>query len=119
VQVAALYGQFTYERQAEMLAEFVNDKDKAYQEMMTMNKYYRQGNLAELEKLMSTHTFEPGEAEKLLDDRNKEWVKQLPAIFAEQTTFVAVGALHLSGKNGLVNLLRQQGYTVKPLALKN
>jgi uncharacterized protein YbaP (TraB family) len=119
VQLDALYGQFSYERQAEMLAEFVNNKDKAYQEMLTMNKYYRQGNLAELEKLMSTQTFEPGEAEKLLDNRNKEWVKQLPSIFAEQTTFVAVGALHLSGKNGLVNLLRQLGYTVKPLALKN
>jgi uncharacterized protein len=119
VQIAALYEQFSYERQAEMLTEFVSDQDKAYREMITMNKYYRQGNLGELEKLMSTQTFEPGEAEKLLDDRNKAWVKQLPSLFSEQSTFVAVGALHLSGKNGLVNLLRQQGYTVKPVPLKN
>jgi uncharacterized protein YbaP (TraB family) len=118
VQIAALYGQFTYERQAEMLAEFVNDQDKAVREMITMNKYYRQGNLGELEKLMSTQTFKPGEAEKLLDDRNKAWLAQLPGLFAEQSTFVAVGALHLSGKNGLVNLLREQGYVVKPVALK-
>jgi uncharacterized protein YbaP (TraB family) len=118
VQIAALYEQFSYERQAEMLAEFVNDQDKAYQEMITMNKYYRMGNLGELEKLMSTQTFEPGEVEKLLDDRNKAWVKQLPSLFSEQSTFVAVGALHLSGKNGLVNLLRQQGYTVKSVPLK-
>lgn len=117
VQIEALYGQFSYERQAEMLAQSVNDQDKAYQEMITLNKYYRQGHLGELEKLMSSQTFEPKEAEKLLDDRNKAWVKQLPALFAEQQTFVAVGALHLAGKNGLVNLLREQGYTVKPVGL--
>ena len=67
---------------------------------------------------MSTQTYEPGEAEKLLDNRNKAWMTQLPSLFSEQSTFVAVGALHLSGKNGLVNLLRAQGYTVKPLPLK-
>ena len=49
VQIDALYGQFTYERQAAMLTEYVANKDKAFEEMLIMNKYYRQGNLGELE----------------------------------------------------------------------
>jgi uncharacterized protein len=116
-QIQALFGQFTYERQTALLTEFVNDKDKAYREMVDMNKYYRQGNLVELEKMMSSQTFEANEALVLLDNRNKKWVTILPDIFKKQQTFVAVGALHLAGKNGLVNLLREKGYTLRSVKL--
>ena len=33
----------------------------------------------------------------------------------QQTTFFAVGAGHLLGKNGVINLLRQKGYTLIPV----
>ncbi|MFK8011097.1 MAG: TraB/GumN family protein [Marinicellaceae bacterium] len=49
----------------------------------------------------------------LLDKRNKNWVKQIPEIAESQPTFFAVGAGHLPGKNGVINLLREAGYTVK------
>ncbi|MBP9970851.1 MAG: TraB/GumN family protein, partial [Paludibacteraceae bacterium] len=32
---------------------------------------------------------------------------------ANKSTFIAVGALHLPGKDGLINLLREAGYTVE------
>jgi uncharacterized protein YbaP (TraB family) len=37
----------------------------------------------------------------------------------EQSLFVAVGALHLVGKSGLINQLKEQGYVVTPVNLKN
>ena len=118
-QLNALYGQFTDERQAELLVEFVANKDKVYEEMVRMNKLYRQQDLAELEKLMmSSNSYNDTESEVLLDNRNKNWMKQLPDLFKNNNTFVAVGAMHLAGKNGLVNLLRQQGFKVTPLSLK-
>jgi hypothetical protein len=49
----------------------------------------------------------------LLKDRNVRWVERLPAIMQTQSVFVAVGAAHLPGKNGVLQLLRQQGYTVE------
>ena len=51
----------------------------------------------------------------LLDNRNKNWVKQLETILPKKSLFIAVGAGHLSGDNGLINLLRKKGYTVQPL----
>jgi len=54
----------------------------------------------------------------LLDDRNKNWLAQLPSLMKEQQTFIAVGALHLSGENGLIHLLRDAGYTLTPLSSK-
>jgi uncharacterized protein YbaP (TraB family) len=54
----------------------------------------------------------------MLDNRNKKWMEQLPGFIRVNSTFIAVGVLHLAGKNGLVNLVREQGYTVKPLSQK-
>ncbi|MEO5908878.1 MAG: TraB/GumN family protein, partial [Ginsengibacter sp.] len=54
----------------------------------------------------------------LLNDRNKNWVKQLKEIMKKESVFVAVGAGHLIGEEGLINLLKTQGYKVEPLENK-
>lgn len=56
----------------------------------------------------------------LLGDRNRRWVKQLRPILedasrADETVFVAVGALHLVGDEGLVALLRDAGYRAESI----
>jgi len=118
VQVNALFNQFSIQRQAEMLMEFVHEKEKAKGELILMNKSYRNGDLVKLEELLAAQTYSEQEAKVMLDDRNKNWIEQLPSLMKEQQTFIAVGALHLSGKNGLIHLLREAGYTVTPLASK-
>ena len=54
----------------------------------------------------------------LLNDRNKKWVKELKEIMKNESVFVAVGAGHLTGKYGLISLLKKEGYTVEPLMNK-
>ena len=49
----------------------------------------------------------------MIYNRNKTWAEKLPAIMKAAPTFVAVGALHLPGEKGLLNLLKRQGYTVE------
>ncbi|MEQ1651203.1 MAG: TraB/GumN family protein [Hyphomicrobium sp.] len=48
----------------------------------------------------------------LIDDRNVKMRDNAKPLFDKGEAFVAVGALHLPGKNGLVTLLRGAGYTV-------
>ena len=115
-QMNALFEQFSPERQAEMLTKFVNEKEKALQEIKSMNKSYRNGNLRDLEKMLSEQTYTLTEFEVLLDNRNRKWMETLPELMKEQSTFVAVGALHLSGENGLVTLFRKAGYKVTPIS---
>lgn len=53
--------------------------------------------------------------DEILDARNRAWMVPLKDALAPGGTFVVVGALHLPGKVGLVELLRAEGYTVTRL----
>ena len=59
-----------------------------------------------------------GEEDKLIKERNINWMKLLPQWIQQGSQFIAVGALHLGGKYGLVELLKQQGYSVVPVNTK-
>ncbi|MEM7499388.1 MAG: TraB/GumN family protein [Pseudomonadota bacterium] len=50
--------------------------------------------------------------EAILEDRNRSWMPRLETALAEPGAFVAVGALHLPGEEGLIALLRAAGHTV-------
>ncbi|WP_298897084.1 TraB/GumN family protein [uncultured Psychroserpens sp.] len=51
--------------------------------------------------------------DKLLDNRNKNWISKIEDFSKKQPTFFGVGAGHLAGENGVIKLLRKAGYTVK------
>ncbi len=56
----------------------------------------------------------PALNDALLIQRNKNWMPEIEkAIQSGQIAFVVVGAAHLTGKDGLIDLLRQKGYTVE------
>ena len=49
-----------------------------------------------------------------IDARNYHMLESLLPLLAESTVFVAVGALHLPGNQGLISLLRENGYILQP-----
>lgn len=51
----------------------------------------------------------------ILFDRNKKWMEHISKLILEKASLIAVGAAHLPGKDGLINLLRLQGFTVEPV----
>lgn len=53
--------------------------------------------------------------DKLLDHSNKNWTSKISTYAKEQATFFGVGAGHLAGDNGVINLLKEAGYTVTPV----
>ncbi len=68
-----------------------------------------------MQAIAAKHAGQIGGLETLLYDRNKRWLDTLPQLMAQNPTFIAVGALHLSGDQGVIQLLRHAGYTVKPM----
>lgn len=53
--------------------------------------------------------------ELFLKKRNKNWVKLLSSKLKESSLFIAVGALHLPGKEGVIELLQKQGFVLEPI----
>ncbi len=76
-------------------------KNQDIEKMLEMNEEEAAGN----EEFIQT----------FLIDRNKDWIPKIEKQISEQATFIAVGAAHLGGDFGVLNLLREAGYTVKPV----
>ena len=55
------------------------------------------------------------EMESLIYNRNRNWVDKLVKMMPERACLVCVGAGHLPGAQGLLQLLRDKGYTVEPV----
>jgi uncharacterized protein len=55
--------------------------------------------------------------EILVDKRNINWVQKIIHTINSKSAIIAVGALHLPGKKGLINLLREVGYSVEPMRI--
>ena len=75
------------------------------------------GDIASVEKLMA-QSFEgyPELYKIFVLDRNKRWIKKMDGFLKKSKThMMVVGAGHLSGKGGLLDLLKKRGYTVEQL----
>ena len=119
-QIAILFGNGSLERQAKVLVESIRKKDSLLKEMIQLNKLYKAGKLNDLLLLskgkgdITDMTDE--EFKKMADDRNADWITKLPGMMRESSCFIAVGALHLPGQNGLLKLLEKEGYKVSSMA---
>jgi uncharacterized protein YbaP (TraB family) len=51
----------------------------------------------------------------LVENRTRNWMGRILSEIQSAPTLIDVGAAHLLGKEGLVNLLRENGYTVEPV----
>lgn len=87
-------------------------KKRSYNDVLT--DAYREKDLDLIDTLNTLGT--PKVYNKaMLYDRNIGMVKSMDSIMKTGSLFSAVGAAHLPGKNGIIELLRKKGYTVKPI----
>jgi len=52
---------------------------------------------------------------QLMDERNKKMVAKIKELSKDKQLFIAVGASHLAGQDGLLSQLRQSGFKMSPL----
>lgn len=119
---AGVLDSIPYKLQAEQLLAYIekakkgDDDDKEMTEMM---KAYRSQDLKKLEKLMiESDASIAGFTDILLYHRNRNWVNKLKTLLPDKGLVIAVGAGHLPGEKGVINLLRKEGYTLTPVANK-
>lgn len=114
-QADMLYNMHSIRKQAEQLMEMVNDPQKAIDEANELNKAYFAQDMQKMYEFSIECESDPVFFEKLLLNRNNDWITKLPTIMSEGSSFIAVGCLHLVGDHGIIEQLRKLGYTIEPL----
>lgn len=113
----SVFDSIPYEAQAQMLVESLKAENTGEEdEFDVMTKMYKDQDINGMVSMIS----EDGEGmqnyeQVLLINRNLKWIPIMGEMMKEQPTFFAVGAGHLGGPQGVVNLLTKEGYNVKPI----
>ncbi len=110
----SLFDSWERADQVQMVNELVLEKEKNQQLFKRLLACYRLQDLEALLQLTREQTEYVKYNKALLDDRNTSWIPLMKGVMQQQSVFFAVGAAHLGGEFGVVNLLRQAGYTVNP-----
>jgi uncharacterized protein YbaP (TraB family) len=101
--------------QEAMLKSVIADLDTEISQVKAIAQAWSRGETATIERLLLGALLESPELyERLLVERNKNWVTAIEKCVSEKTAcFVVVGAAHLVGPHSLVALLKQKGYSVE------
>jgi uncharacterized protein YbaP (TraB family) len=86
-------------------------------EMQAMTEAYFSFDMKGIHELtiksVETGEMTPEEFREMITDRNRRWVEMMPEIMAAKPTLFVVGAGHLPGEEGVLELLKAEGYKVK------
>lgn len=101
---------------AEEIYQYVLTLDKQKEIAKTMINAYFSEDLDALGALFNDPSYmQEDKMVDLLEKRNNAWMEKIPTMMEQQASLFAVGAGHLVGEKGIINLLKKKGYQVTPV----
>lgn len=113
---AGVFDSIPYEYQARELMKYVDSSTYFTGVSKRLTDAYLKQDLDRISLLMNS----PDNGilaymDLLLYSRNRNWVDQLKTLMPQNKLLIAVGAGHLPGEQGVLALLKKEGYSVKPV----
>ena len=99
----------------DMILEMARKFGEQKTEFTKMVDAYKAKDLIAMQKMISSSPDMAGFEDILLVNRNKNWIPVMEKNMLRESTFFAVGAGHLPGTDGVIELLRKAGYKVTPV----
>lgn len=113
---ASLFDSIPYEEQAKELVKSIDSTDENKKMTQQLVRLYNKQDLDGIDSLSQKEDPEmSGYMDLLLYGRNRKWAKKLDSLLKKKSMLIAVGAAHLPGRGGVIDLLRKEGYTVEPV----
>jgi uncharacterized protein len=111
------FDDMTAEQQDHMLAETLKELDTEIASVTTLAAAWKNGDAPQVERIVLKDLKTDAQMyQRLLVERNRNWMPKIEAFFSRPgRTFVVVGAAHLVGPDGLLQMLRTKGYVVEQL----
>ncbi len=114
----AIFDSIPYDAQAKMLLESIRSSKKENEEYKMMIGLYKKQDVDELARIsVDGDSGVGGYGELFLFRRNRNWIPRMSIMMKEKSTFFAVGAGHLGGPKGVLNLLRKSGYKIAAIKM--
>ncbi|HEX5055269.1 MAG TPA: TraB/GumN family protein [Gammaproteobacteria bacterium] len=120
----AVFADLDKESQIRMLTIALGELHRLDETTQQLIRYYLREDIAAISNMENEyHTGENRKfmvrlMDRLIDERNGRMTQAMLEHLRAGGAFVAIGALHLPGKNGVINLLRKAGYQVEPVRPK-
>ncbi len=110
----AIIDNIPVDAQVQMLLEMTNSQN-ILQDYYHMLEVYKNQEINKLYEYAKEDRELEKFADKLLINRNRNWISKLTEQMKDAACFIAVGSGHLAGKDGLIHLLRNKGYVLNPV----
>jgi uncharacterized protein len=112
-----LIDQLSEREQESMLRQSLKEMDLLDRGLDQIVRAWSTGDVNGLEALLLSGMQEyPAVYQKVIVDRNRRWLPQIEKMIEQgESTLIVVGAGHLVGKEGVIELLKARGYTVEQM----
>lgn len=102
--------------QTRALIATVDSLDKVEAQIKDLSEAYLTRDMsAIIDAMAEAYSEDPEGYRRLVTDRNSAWLRRLLVELPRRSLMIVVGAGHLPGEDGLINGLRDAGYTVTPV----
>jgi uncharacterized protein len=109
----SIFDNLTKEQQNRMVMDGIREGDKALELTQTMQDLYVRQHVDSLYMMIQSEGGVLSEEQSsFLDERNQKWIPKIIEACKKKKVFIAVGAGHLGGPEGVIRLLEKAGYTV-------
>lgn len=113
-EAATLVGRASMNALKQKPDEWLQKKMQLQDPLFLLEDAYRERNISLLDSI-DRAMYTPYYIENMLHIRNRNMANSLDSIMSLGKVFAGIGAAHLPGKNGVIDLLQKRGYTVKAL----
>lgn len=107
-----LMSEISEEEQIRMLLLGLNTDNSEFKKLLSA---YLKKDINLLGSLMNDAEFSPEFYSNFIVKRNQKWIPVIAELIQKKSAFIAVGAAHLPGEEGVLHLLKESGYTITPV----
>ncbi|MCL3782336.1 TraB/GumN family protein [Prolixibacteraceae bacterium JC049] len=111
----SIFNNLDREAEMQLLVRAIEEHEQDKRDFKAMTRYYMKEDLQSLNNMIIRRDDMKKMKKELLDNRNKRWIPRMVKIAKRKPTLFAVGAGHLMGDNGVIQLLKNKGYKVTPV----
>jgi uncharacterized protein YbaP (TraB family) len=117
-QQMSFFDNLSKKELAELVMSGIRNPNKSFIQTKKLQEMYHRQNIDSLYiSFQDENDLFATMQSDFLDKRNQNWVPQIKEMLKDKKSFIAVGAGHLGGPNGIIRLLQKEGYTLTPIKI--